>query len=131
MGSSPSTRLRSPVAQLVECLLYKKNVAGSIPARTTKYRGRFSDPMVIKNGLKMDDSLHNLHLIAGKYYGEEKTCSNKIDYKSLETAEKAGLKMTKKTSKNLEAYPCYFCKGWHIGRKLTQEEIEFFSDKSF
>lgn len=71
----------------------------------------------------MDKELHKLHLEVGKVCGEEKTCGKKIDYKSEETAEKAASSMMKKGSKDLEPYPCPFCKGWHIGRLMNKEEL--------
>lgn len=68
-----------------------------------------------------------MHLLAGKTYGQEATCGKKIDFQSEETATKSAVKLTDKYQRDMEAYPCYFCNGWHVGRKLTQEEIERFS----
>lgn len=44
----------------------------------------------------------------------------KVDYKSKETAEKSAIAMNKKpsTKNELEAYRCYICGGWHLGRKM-------------
>lgn len=47
--------------------------------------------------------------------GNERACGKKVDYKSKASATKSALAMEKKSGKPFEAYPCYFCKGWHIG----------------
>lgn len=72
--------------------------------------------------LMMDDATHQLHLVAGRAYGREATCGKKVDYKSEESADRAAQSMMRKGSKDLEAYPCYWCQGWHIGRAMTDEE---------
>ena len=67
----------------------------------------------------MEESLIQQHLSIGKECGQERTCGKKIDYKSEATATKSADQMNKKNNnKVLEPYPCYFCKGWHIGRKM-------------
>jgi len=65
------------------------------------------------------DRHHRLALAAG----QASACGSKIDYKSGETATKAAAKMTAKRQdgKVLEAYPCPFCDGWHIGRLMIGE----------
>lgn len=47
------------------------------------------------------------------------SCTNKVDYKSKETAERAVVEMKEKARNVLEAYPCRYCGGWHIGRIRT------------
>ena len=66
----------------------------------------------------MDNLTRLTHMYNGMIAGEESTCENKIDYKSEASAEKAAAKMNAKptTRNELEAYPCYWCEGWHIGR---------------
>lgn len=49
---------------------------------------------------------------------EERSCLGKVKYGHKETAEKAVLAMMNKGSKPLEAYPCKYCSGWHIGGVL-------------
>jgi hypothetical protein len=53
----------------------------------------------------------------------QNSCEGKIDFKSVETAEKAAAKMNLKKDRVgyhvLEAYQCSFCNGWHIGKKYT------------
>jgi hypothetical protein len=70
----------------------------------------------------MNEKTKQMHLAAGRAYGEEATCGRKIDYKSEESADKAAAAMSAKGDKVLEAYPCCWCKGWHIGRAMTWEE---------
>jgi hypothetical protein len=73
----------------------------------------------------MDPKTHELHLAAGRAYGRDATCGKKVDYKSESTADRAAQAMNKfaKTRHELEAYPCAWCEGWHIGRAMTQEEL--------
>jgi hypothetical protein len=73
----------------------------------------------------MDQELYNLHLQAGLAAGEERTCGKKIRWSDEERANKAAGDMNQKpTTRNvLEAYPCPFCKTWHIGRKMSKEEL--------
>lgn len=74
----------------------------------------------------MDEKTKKLHLEAGKKAGVEATCGLKIKYSTEEKAEKAASKMNKKSStrKELEAYPCCFCEKFHIGRKMSSEELQ-------
>ncbi len=74
----------------------------------------------------MNDDLHNLHLEAGLAIGADKTCARKIDYQTAEKAIAAATQMNQKptTRNTLEAYPCPFCHGWHIGRAMTRAELE-------
>lgn len=70
-----------------------------------------------------------MHQRAGRAYGRSNTCRDgeKQDYKSEETATAIAVKMTAKFGKEMEAYPCVWCEGWHIGRAMTAEEREHFS----
>lgn len=68
-----------------------------------------------------------MHFQAGLAYGREATCGKKIDYRSEETAAKAAEHMMAKGSKELEAYPCAWCDGWHIGRSMTSKERQQYS----
>jgi hypothetical protein len=74
----------------------------------------------------MDEKLTQLHLKAGFIIGEDKTCNSKNNYVTEDKAVLAAERMNKKpTTRNiLEAYPCAFCSGWHIGRKMTLVELE-------
>lgn len=78
----------------------------------------------------MDEETRQLHLSAGKQYGREATCGTKVDYRSEESAVRAAEAMNAKstTRKPLEAYPCYWCEGWHIGRAMTEEETRMDED---
>ena len=82
----------------------------------------------------MNEDIYNLHLNAGKAIGKDKTCGRKIDYQTEEKASEAAnsAKRTLRERMNskpntrniLEAYPCDFCQGWHIGRAMTRAELE-------
>ena len=74
----------------------------------------------------MNEDIYNLHLNVGEAIGKDKTCGRKIDYKTEETASEAADRMNSKpnTRNILEAYPCAFCQGWHIGRAMTREGLE-------
>lgn len=78
----------------------------------------------------MERDARRMHLIAGAVYGRGHTCHNgqKVDYKSEASAVKAAAKMKAKSNRDLEAYPCFWCSGWHIGREMTQEEYIYFMD---
>ncbi len=76
----------------------------------------------------MDERVRQIHLLAGKEYGREATCRNgeKINYRTEEAAVQAADAMTQKHGRPLEGYPCYWCDGWHVGRKMTSEEVAEF-----
>jgi len=71
----------------------------------------------------MDEETMLRHLYAGRRAGREATCGTKVDYKSEPSAFKAAVAMMAKGSKELEPYPCPFCGGWHIGRKMSEDEL--------
>jgi hypothetical protein len=81
----------------------------------------------------MNEILYQLHLRVGFLLGEDKTCGNKINYTNEEKAIIAADKMNKKTSTRniLEAYPCPFCMGWHIGRKMALSELESYLNGNY
>lgn len=70
----------------------------------------------------MEEAERQMHLRAGRAYGRMATCGRKQDYKSEETASDAAERMSIKFERALEAYPCAWCDGWHIGREMTPEE---------
>ncbi len=72
----------------------------------------------------MDEETRARHMSAGEAYGRAATCGNKIDYKSEKSAARAAEAMNAKSDKVLEAYPCFWCQGWHIGRAITEQEWE-------
>lgn len=78
----------------------------------------------------MDERERRMHLAAGMEYGVKSTCGEgehqKINYVYENTAIVAAAKGSEKYSKAMEAYPCPWCDGWHIGRKMTEEERERF-----
>jgi hypothetical protein len=70
----------------------------------------------------MDTDEFMMHLRAGVAYGQESTCGDKVDYKAELSASLAAVEMSVQYGRTLEAYPCWYCRGWHIGRKMTAEE---------
>jgi len=82
-----------------------------------------------KRNTKMNENLTKAHLLAGKEYGQESTCGAKVDYKTERTATEVAAKLSLKFNKKMEAYPCYWCQGWHIGRKMEEKELKNFLDK--
>lgn len=77
----------------------------------------------------MDEQTAGIHLRAGEAYGRDATCGQKIDYQSEESADRAASAMNNKgkSRHELEPYPCFWCRGWHVGRKMTEEERVQFS----
>jgi hypothetical protein len=67
-----------------------------------------------------------MHLRAGYAYGQASACGAKIDFKSEDTATSAAAAVSTRREWPVEAYPCAWCQGWHIGRALTAEEITQF-----
>lgn len=78
-----------------------------------------------------------MHLAAGRYFGQESTCGNKIRHSSEEKAQGHADALNRRgnQSHGVEPYPCYWCSPdkennthiWHVGRILTPEERELFS----
>ena len=56
----------------------------------------------------MDEATKQVHYRSAKAYGEKASCGKK----------------------KVEAYPCIWCDGWHVGRAMTPEEYDQFSDCS-
>lgn len=74
----------------------------------------------------MDEALYNLHLIAGRRVGQEKTCGKKTKYADEAAALKAAASHNKweKRRHDVEAYPCAFCNQWHVGQIMPIEIIQ-------
>jgi hypothetical protein len=75
----------------------------------------------------MEPSLIRLHTIAGLYCGQEYTCGNKVRHQTEEIATKTAIALNKrpepKKKYEIEPYPCPFCKAWHVGRKMSIDEL--------
>lgn len=71
----------------------------------------------------MDDVLYEKHIRAGLVAGRDRTCGKKVDFKSEATAVKVAVKLSAKYGEEKEGYPCAFCAGWHVGRKMSEEEL--------
>ena len=63
-----------------------------------------------------------IHLRASCVYGRDTACDGKTDYKSEETAVRVASELSIKFDKVMEGYPCFHCRGWHVGRALTLDE---------
>jgi len=80
-----------------------------------------------------------LHTIVGMMRGKHNTCLSerkvdgvyqfvpKINYKSQPSAAKAAAKLTEKWGRPMDAYRCWFCKGWHIGNSAHLTFWKFWS----
>jgi hypothetical protein len=75
--------------------------------------------------MTMDEWIKLIHLTVGERCGRDRTCGHKIDHGSEENAIKVATKMNIRLNKrhDVEPYPCYFCKGWHVGRKMGIDEL--------
>lgn len=82
----------------------------------------------------MDAELVRLHLIAGKFCGVWFTCDGKSKHETEEIAAKVATKMNErpqhKKRYDVEPYPCAFCGKWHVGRKMSIEELKEIEQKS-
>jgi hypothetical protein len=82
-------------------------------------------------GSGMDEHTMTLHKRAAIATGKDVACGSKINYKTEEKAIRAAISLNQKTNRpnfhKLEAYPCPFCNGWHIGREMSKEELEKFN----
>jgi hypothetical protein len=56
--------------------------------------------------------------------GVVRSCGVKVKYDTEQQAEKSAKRNGKKWGKEMNAYPCYWCNHWHIGRKMSKEELE-------
>lgn len=74
----------------------------------------------------METETYQMHLVAGRTYGPDSSCTGKIDYGTERTAEAVAERMSIRNCRHLEAYPCTWCGGWHIGRALTDDEVARF-----
>ena len=74
----------------------------------------------------MDECIKQLHLQAGFICGQNATCGDKINYGSESSAVRAAQSMNAsgKARHVVEPYPCAYCEGWHIGRVMTEEEMQ-------
>jgi hypothetical protein len=63
------------------------------------------------------------HLRMSRETGKELACDNKVNYLREETATRIAEKLNGRGDRRreLEAYPCWWCQGWHIGGKMARE----------
>jgi Fe-S-cluster containining protein len=57
--------------------------------------------------------------------GKENSCSGKIRYTHFARAMEA-TEEVKRRGDNKEPYPCPWCHGWHIGRRMSPQELQRF-----
>lgn len=75
----------------------------------------------------MDADEQEMHFRAGEAYGHKSTCGVKVGHHTEEKAVLMASRESERLGRELEAYPCHFCRNWHIGRKMTGEERVRFS----
>jgi len=63
------------------------------------------------------------HLAAAKRFGKTSSCTNKVKYKTFGSASQAAVFASKKYNNTKSPYPCPFCNKWHVGRKLSDNEL--------
>jgi hypothetical protein len=56
--------------------------------------------------------------------GEVRACVGKKKYETERAARRAAERQTKKAPRSLTYYPCPFCWTWHIGREMSEEELQ-------
>jgi hypothetical protein len=77
----------------------------------------------------MDEYLRELHLAAGRNYGQDATCGAagklKLRHSDEGAAARAAdsLNRSGKARNKVEPYPCPWCGLWHVGREMTQGEL--------
>lgn len=73
----------------------------------------------------MNNMLYDLHLAVGRKCGVKKTCGKKKKFPSEKDAEAAASfhNNWKNKRHDVEHYPCPFCGFWHIGRKMSFDEL--------
>jgi len=73
--------------------------------------------------MSMTQEMQELHREASRVTGRDLACGTKVDYVSESTAARAAVAMNKRMTRVLEPYPCHWCKGWHIGRTMSPDEM--------
>jgi hypothetical protein len=65
-----------------------------------------------------------LHKVVSLICGRVSSCGVKREFPSFESADSAVRVLNRGEVRNeLEAYPCGWCHKWHIGRKMTPDEL--------
>lgn len=70
----------------------------------------------------MDANEVRLHHAAGRAYGRAATCGRKVDHQTEARAQREAVAASQRYDRDLEAYPCCWCGGWHVGRTMTVDE---------
>ncbi len=78
-------------------------------------------------GNTMSVAEQRMHLLAALVYGRAASCGEKVNYRHEARAVQVAADMTVRRGRELEAYPCYWCAGWHVGRTMTPTERGYFT----
>lgn len=73
-----------------------------------------------------DGKMIELSLKVGEYLGREKSCEGKVRHRSRKKAWETVLAINASSYRKhkVHAYPCFWCGGWHVGRKLKLKNLE-------
>ena len=94
--------------------------------------GGSNPPDPTKMVSKMEWNERQLHLKAAWYLGRERSCGKKVRHPTYEDAKYIADKHNyTNADKMIEAYPCPFCKKWHVGRMMSREELETYARLGF
>lgn len=74
----------------------------------------------------MDPAEFDFRLRIGVSRGNAVTCTHNYDYGGELTASLAATSMSHLSGCPVEAFPCGFCAGWHVGPAVTNEEKDWF-----
>ena len=69
---------------------------------------------------------YRIHYRISRVTGKNKACDGKIRYQSEAIAVKAANNWNyddNECDHACEPYPCYWCHGWHIGRRMNEPYI--------
>jgi hypothetical protein len=72
----------------------------------------------------MDEELAKLSGRVALVLGPEKTCEGKVKHRTYTHAAQAVKEIRERGGQEKNAYPCPWCYHWHIGRKMTREELQ-------
>jgi hypothetical protein len=76
--------------------------------------------------MKTDSEREELLKRVSIVMGEVRACVGKKKYQTERAAKRAAERKTKKAPHKLSHYPCPFCYNWHIGREMSEEQLQEF-----
>jgi hypothetical protein len=77
----------------------------------------------------MDKEELEFYLNIAYVTGPHRSCGGKRKYTTENEAKGAIKRENKRIKKEFHAYPCPFCYSWHIGRKMSKDELETYPMK--